>query len=69
MNYGQVGAFAGHEITHGFDDKGRMFDQKGNLKNWWTESTAATYKQRGECLVKQYSSMIEPVTGVRVSTN
>src|SRR5579863_7084424 len=35
-NYGNTGATIGHELTHGFDDEGRQFDAKGNLKDWWT---------------------------------
>ena len=66
LNYGAIGSIVGHEILHGFDDKGRLFDRKGNMINWWTNSTAAKYKQRGECLIKQYNSLVEPVTGKHV---
>ena len=40
LNYGAIGAVMGHEITHGFDDQGCQFDGRGNLKNWWTETTS-----------------------------
>ena len=41
MVYGYAGASTiGHEITHGFDDEGRQYDEKGNLKNWWTKDDA-----------------------------
>ena len=40
LNYGAVGWVIGHEITHGFDDQGRQFDQDGNLVNWWQPDTA-----------------------------
>ena len=36
-NYGDTGGTIGHELTHGFDDEGRQFDAKGNLKDWWTK--------------------------------
>ena len=40
MNYGAIGWVIGHEITHGFDDQGRQFDQDGNLVDWWHPETA-----------------------------
>jgi endothelin-converting enzyme/putative endopeptidase len=55
VNYGNIGATIGHEMTHGFDDQGRLFDEKGNLKNWWTKEDAERYRQRSDCLADQYS--------------
>ena len=45
-NYGNTGATIGHELTHGFDDEGRQFDAKGNLKDWWTKSDAEEFEKR-----------------------
>jgi putative endopeptidase len=42
-NYGNTGGTIGHELTHGFDDEGRQFDAKGNLKDWWTKKDAAEF--------------------------
>ncbi|HTV07096.1 MAG TPA: M13 family metallopeptidase [Acidobacteriaceae bacterium] len=53
-NYGHVGAVAGHELTHGFDDQGRLFDGHGNLINWWTPADAKNYEQRASCIVNEY---------------
>jgi putative endopeptidase len=39
-NYGNTGATIGHELTHGFDNEGRQFDAKGNLRDWWTKKDA-----------------------------
>ncbi|HME10882.1 MAG TPA: M13 family metallopeptidase, partial [Bryobacteraceae bacterium] len=54
-NYGNTGATIGHELTHGFDDEGRQFDAKGNLKDWWTKKDAAEFTERAECIAHQYS--------------
>jgi len=54
VNYGAIGAVIGHELTHGFDDEGRQFDAKGNLRDWWTEADAKAFDQRASCLVNQY---------------
>ena len=56
MNYGGIGAVIGHEMTHGFDDRGRQFDAKGNLRDWWTEDDATRYKQRANRVADQFSS-------------
>jgi len=54
-NYGDTGATIGHELTHGFDDEGRQFDAKGNLKDWWTKQDAAEFEKRVQCVSDQYS--------------
>jgi len=55
VNYGAIGAVVGHELTHGFDDEGRQFDAKGNLRDWWTEADAKAFDERAQCLINQYS--------------
>ena len=57
-NYGDTGATIGHELTHGFDDEGRQFDDQGNLKDWWTKSDADEFQKRADCVSEQYSSYI-----------
>jgi putative endopeptidase len=57
-NYGGIGAVIGHEMTHGFDDEGRQFDAKGNLRDWWTAQDAKAFEERAQCLVDEYSSFI-----------
>ena len=56
VNYGAIGGVIGHEMTHGFDDEGRKFDDKGNMNDWWTAEDAKEYETRSECFVKEYSS-------------
>jgi endothelin-converting enzyme/putative endopeptidase len=53
-NYGNTGGTIGHELTHAFDDEGRQFDAKGNLKDWWTKKDAKEFEERAECVVDQY---------------
>jgi len=57
-NYGAIGAAIGHEITHGFDDQGAQFDLHGNMKNWWTDADLKNFKDRGDCIVKQYDGYV-----------
>ncbi len=54
-NYGNTGSTIGHELTHGFDDEGRQFDAKGNLKDWWTKQDAAQFVKHADCVVDQYA--------------
>ncbi len=55
LNYGGIGVVIGHEITHGFDDKGRQFDKDGNLKQWWNNATVLAFRKRTQCIIDQYS--------------
>ncbi|MCF0181149.1 MAG: M13 family metallopeptidase [Muribaculaceae bacterium] len=57
-NYGAIGVVIGHEMTHGFDDQGRNFDQNGNMTDWWTETDAQNFKALSDKLVAQYSEVI-----------
>jgi putative endopeptidase len=54
LNYGHIGLFMGHEITHGFDDEGRQFDGHGNLEDWWTKEDADKFTQKAQCIVDEY---------------
>jgi putative endopeptidase len=57
VNYGAIGVVIGHEMTHGFDDQGRMYDKDGNLKDWWTKVDADNFKKQTQVLIDQYSSI------------
>jgi putative endopeptidase len=57
VNYGSIGGIIGHEITHGFDDKGRQYNADGNLRDWWTKSDADKFKARANQLVMQYDNL------------
>ena len=56
VNYGAIGAVIGHEIGHGFDDKGSTFDGDGVLRNWWTDEDRAEFEKRTSALVDQYNA-------------
>ncbi|MFZ1594181.1 MAG: M13 family metallopeptidase [Chitinophagales bacterium] len=56
VNYGGIGAVIGHEITHGFDDQGRMYDAKGNLQMWWKDEDNSKFVERANRVVDQFNS-------------
>ncbi|MEO0459614.1 MAG: M13 family metallopeptidase [Myxococcota bacterium] len=66
VNYGAIGAVIGHEIGHGFDDQGRRFDEKGVIRDWWTEEADAAYTGLTDALGAQFAKY-EPVPGVHIN--
>ncbi|MGX4641031.1 M13 family metallopeptidase [Massilia sp. SYSU DXS3249] len=66
VNYGAIGAVIGHEIGHGFDDKGSQSDGDGNLRNWWTKEDRDAFQKRADMLVKQYNGY-SPLPGYNVN--
>ncbi|MEY2481463.1 MAG: putative endopeptidase [Verrucomicrobiota bacterium] len=66
INYGGIGAVIGHEMTHGFDDRGRQYDAAGNLRDWWSPDSAAKFKERSTGIVSQYNEY-EPLPGAHVN--
>jgi putative endopeptidase len=62
VNYGAIGAVIGHEMTHGFDDQGRQYDPRGNLRDWWTANDAAAFKTKAQCIVDEFDAF-EPAPG------
>ena len=66
LNYGAIGFFMGHEMTHGFDDEGRQYDPKGNLTDWWTPESAKRFNERAKAIVKQYSEYV-PVDNLHIN--
>ena len=61
--YGIIGSsIFGHEITHGFDDQGSQYDEKGNLNNWWTPEDLAKFNTKTALIVSQYNKF-EPLPG------
>lgn len=56
MNYGAIGAVIGHELSHGFDDKGSTFNSRGNLRNWWTDADRKNFTDRAACIERQFAA-------------
>lgn len=68
VNYGALGFFIGHEMTHGFDNSGRQYDRDGNLRDWWTTEDAAKFNNQTAILVTQYNSY-EVLPGLTLNGN
>jgi putative endopeptidase len=58
VNMGGIGLVIGHELTHGFDDQGRKFDPKGNLRDWWSDQDGKEFEKRVSCVADEYSSFV-----------
>ncbi len=56
VNYGGIGAVIGHEMGHGFDDQGSLFDGEGNLNSWWTDEDRAKFNEKTAMLIEQYNA-------------
>ena len=65
VNYGEIGATIGHEISHGFDDQGSKYDAAGRLNNWWTSKDRKDFDARTTRLAKQYDAY-EPLPGLHI---
>ncbi|KAK4206146.1 hypothetical protein QBC37DRAFT_460910 [Rhypophila decipiens] len=65
--YGGVGLSIGHEITHGFDVNGKRYDERGALRNWWDNTSAAAYEEKAACFVDQFSKFQLPVEGDKMA--
>ncbi len=66
VNYGATGATIGHELTHGFDDQGRMLDAKGEIRDRWTAADDQAFKARAAVLGGQFATY-EPVAGLHIN--
>ncbi|KAL8606587.1 hypothetical protein ACOMHN_009472 [Nucella lapillus] len=67
MNYGGLATVIGHELTHGFDHRGRHYDKLGNKNNWWTNATDAKFTEKEQCFVDQYNGFLVPEAGVHMN--
>lgn len=67
MNFGAIGSIIGHEITHGFDDQGKQFNENGNLVDWWAPSTSEAYLEKARCIIEQYGNFTEQQTKLNLN--
>ncbi|XP_025078019.1 LOW QUALITY PROTEIN: neprilysin-4-like [Pomacea canaliculata] len=67
LNYGGIGVVIGHEITHGFDDRGRQYDKFGNLQQWWDDEAIGKFKTRAQCIINQYGNFTVPEAGMKIN--
>ena len=66
VNYGAIGVVIGHEMTHGFDDQGSLFDKDGNMNNWWTAEDRAAFEEKTHVLVDQFNE-VQILPGVKAN--
>jgi putative endopeptidase len=66
VNYGGIGAVIGHEMSHGFDDRGSQFDADGNLHDWFTKADHDKFAEKTKALIAQYNAY-EPVPDYHVN--
>merc|ERR1711964_449756 len=60
LNFAAIGSVMGHELTHGFDNQGRMFDMYGMMQDWWSPAVARTFTNRTNCIRDQYPGIKVP---------
>lgn len=64
-NLGGIGAVIGHEITHAFDDNGSKYDEKGNLRQWWSDSDHSEFNKLSKKFIEYYGNF-EAIPGHKV---
>lgn len=60
-NFGAIGAVIGHEIGHGFDDQGSLYDGDGNLQSWWSDEDRSAFTELTDKLVDQFDGLVPSV--------
>ena len=58
VNYGAIGGVIGHEMTHGFDDQGRLYSFDGNLSNWWTPADSTNFVTKADVVINQFNKIL-----------
>ncbi|WP_408874204.1 M13 family metallopeptidase [Gluconobacter albidus] len=66
VNYGGIGGVIGHEMSHGFDDQGRHYDEHGRLSDWWSKASTEAFQKLADRLAAQYDAQ-EVLPGLYVN--
>jgi neprilysin len=67
MNYASIGYVIGHEIIHGFDDMGRLYDNIGNINDWWHPETAIAFTEKKKCIIEQFGNYKDESTNLTLN--
>lgn len=65
QNFGGIGAVIAHEISHAFDNNGSLFDEYGNLNNWWTEDDQQHFQELADQMIAEFDGL--EITGGKVN--
>ena len=57
QNYGGIGAVIAHEISHAFDNNGALFDEFGNMNNWWTDQDFKAFEAKQELMIAEFDGL------------
>lgn len=57
QNYGGIGAVIAHEISHAFDNNGALFDEFGNMRNWWTDEDFKAFEAKQELMISEFDGL------------
>lgn len=60
VEYGGLGVFLGHELSHGYDRLGSQYDGIGRTRNWWSAEDAQTFDRRNQCILDEASTYAYP---------
>ncbi len=66
VNYGEIGATIGHELSHSFDDQGAKYNARGVLEDWFTPDDLKAFQARGDAIAGQYDRY-EPLPGLHIN--
>merc|ERR1712013_448324 len=69
MYGGFTACVLGHELTHGFDNRGSQYDENGEYRNWWDQKSKAEYEKKTRCMINQYNNFVFRVNGTNYTAN